>query len=134
MSVRIIALRRGKTGDTQSFSKAQARDPTIVALVREVMRPEAADLMRVHVLSDPANVHQFACAFENVFGFLSRPTIDTDMGRLVVAVGNFTDTIGEPFPVSIPILDFEGHFTTLIRRRDAETYGFATHPLSPDTV
>jgi hypothetical protein len=52
----------------------------------------------------------------------------------VVAVGNFTDTIGEPFSVSIPILDFEGHFTTLIRRRDAETYGFATHPLSPDTV
>jgi hypothetical protein len=90
--------------------------------------------MRVHILSDPANVHQFACAFENVFGFFSRPTIDTDSGRAVVAVGNFTDTISEPFPVSIPILNFEGHFTTLIQRRDAETYGFATHPLSPDTV
>jgi hypothetical protein len=90
--------------------------------------------MRVHVLSDPANVHQFACAFENVFGFLTRPTIDTNSDGVIVAVGNFTDTIGEPFPVSIPIRDFEGHFTTLIRRKDADTYGFATHSISPDTV
>jgi hypothetical protein len=134
MSARIIALRRGKTGDNQSFSKARARDPAIIVLVQSVLRPETADSMRAHVLSDPANVHQFACAFGDAFGFFSRPTLDTNSDRVVVAVGNFTDTIGEPFPVSIPILDFEGHFTTLIRRRDAETYGFATHPLSPDTV
>jgi hypothetical protein len=90
--------------------------------------------MRVRVLSDPVNVHQFACAFEDAFGFFSRPTINTNLDRVIVAVGNFTDTIGKPFPVSIPILDFEGHLTTLIWRRDAETYGFATHPLLPDTV
>jgi hypothetical protein len=130
---RILALRRGKAGDVQSFSKARAPDPAKVALIEGTLRPATDGTLRIHVLSDTANVHQFACSFGDVVGYLTRPTIVLSEGIYVVT-GNFTDTIGEPFPCSIPIEEFEGHFTTLVRRSDAEKYGFAIHPKAPDTV
>jgi hypothetical protein len=130
---RILALRRGKTGDVQSFSRARAPDPAKLALIEGTLRPAANGTLRLHILSDPCNVHQFACSFGGAVGFLTRPTIVVSNGNYVVT-GNFTDTIGEPFPCSIPIEEFEGHFTTLVRRRDAERYGFAIHHVAPDTV
>jgi hypothetical protein len=129
----ILALRRGKTGDVQSFSRARAPDPAKLALIKGTLHPAANGTLRLHILSDPCNVHQFACSFGGAIGFLTRPTIVVADGNYVVT-GNFTDTIGEPFPCSIPIEEFKGHFTTLIRRRDAEKYGFAIHPVAPDTM
>jgi hypothetical protein len=130
---RILALRRGKTGDVQSFLKARAPDPAKVTLIEETLHPAANSTLCIHVLSNPSNVHQFACAFGGAVGYFTRPTIVLSEGICVVR-GNFTDTIGEPFPCSIPTDEFEGYFTTLVRRRDAETYGFAIHPIARDTV
>lgn len=134
MSSRILALRRGKTGEVQSFSQARPFDPAVVDLVQSTVSLGINPALRTQVLSDPANVHQFACAFGDTFGFFTRPAIVAGDGGAMIVVGNFTDTLGEPLPAWVPLAEFQGHFTTLVRRGDAQTFGLPTHPAMPDTV
>ena len=134
MSSRIIAIRRGKNGETQNLSLTRGLDPAIVTLLQGTLKPTMNSSHRHQILCDPSNVQQFACLFGNTVGFLSRPTLVIDGDDDVVVTGSFTDTLGEPHPVSVPLDDFQGHFTTLVRRADAELYGLAVHPTEPDTV
>ena len=132
MSARVLALRRGKTGDTQNFSRARPADPAIVNLVQSTLGPAVNPAFRQQVLNDPGNVQQFACVFGDTLGFFTRPVIvPVPGGRAeeVAVVGSFTDTIGEAFICSTTLEEFQGNFTTLVRREDAETYSLATHPV-----
>ena len=134
MSTRLLSLRRGKTGTVQNFSLARGADPPGVALLAETLRPTINSARRAQILGDVTNVHQFACVFGGTLGFLTRPQIVTLEGGDTVVLGNFTDTIGEPVPVSVPLGAFQGFFTTLVRAGDAREFNLATHPTAPDTI
>jgi hypothetical protein len=134
MNAHTLALRRGKNGDVQSFSLARPFDPAVAGVIQDTIGPGVNSDYRLQVLSDPGKVHQFACSFLGGFGFFTHPTITTNSTGAVVVVGSFADTLGEPAPCSIPLADFHGHFTTLVRREDAATFGLAVHPVLPDTV
>jgi hypothetical protein len=135
MSSRLLALRRGKTGDTQRFSQSRPFNHDQAALVQTTVGPGLSFPVRSQVLMDPGTVQQFACILGGVFGFFTRPKfVPAPDGTGTLVVGNFTDTIGEPVPYSVTMNDFTGSFTTLVRRGDAETFGLATHPVNPDTV
>jgi hypothetical protein len=134
MSSRLLSLRRGKTGDVQSFSRARPADPAMVALIQSTFGPGINDVLRMQILSDPANVHQFACTFGDTFGFFTRPTVVNAPNGDMIVVGSFTDTIGEPVPCYVPLDEFQGHYTTLVRREDSVTFNLAIHPSTPDTV
>ncbi|CAB9530401.1 unknown protein [Seminavis robusta] len=89
---------------------------------------------RQQVLGDPNNASQFACVWNAKVGILTCPVIITlDNGDPVV-VGDFTDTIGEPFAVSLPVDEFFGFVTTFVRAGDAAHFRLGVHPISPDTV
>lgn len=106
-------------------------------MVQSTLGPAANPAFRQQVLNDPGNVQQFACVFGDTLGFFTRPAIvpvPGGNGEGVAVVGSFTDTIGEAFICSTTLEEFQGNFTTLVRREDAATYSLATHPVEPDTV
>lgn len=134
MTTRVLALRMGKTGDNQRFSTARARSDDNERLLTEAMQPGINPQRRIQLLSDPTHCYQFLCRWTTTTGFITRPSIETmDNGNAVVA-GSYTDTIGQCFPVSVPVADFQGYFTTLVPRGDAERLGLAVYPIVPDTV
>lgn len=135
MTTRLHSLRRGKTGDVQSFSKARPADNAITGLIKSTLGGVNPTL-RTQVLSDPGNVCQFACVFGDCIGFYTRPILVADPvvpGGLMV-LGNFTDTIGEPLPLAVTVQEFQGHFTTLVPLGDAELFDLAIHEMRPDVV
>jgi hypothetical protein len=133
MTTRIIALRRGKTGDIQSFSLARPANPTVTDVLSTTLGG-VNQAFRTQVLGDPANVHQFACVFGDSLGLFTRPTVIPNGTGGFNVLGNFTDTLGEPCPLLVTLAEFQGHFTTLVRKEDAQAFGLATHPTGPDTV
>jgi hypothetical protein len=137
MSTRILSLRRGKNGDVQSFSRARPPHPGTVSMIQSTICPGINDAHRLQIWSDPGNVYQFACVYGDMFGFFTRPVLvpgGVEGDASMLAVGSFTDTIGEPLPCSVKSDDFYGHFTTLVRREDAHAFGLAIHPTTPDTI
>ena len=51
-----------------------------------------------------------------------------------MVLGSFSDTIGLSVPVTVPLTDFEGFFTTLVAGGDAEAMDLTIHPTAPDVV
>jgi len=134
MTTRVISLRRGKNGDTQAFSLARPADSSAVTLLEETLGPAINSSRRHQILGDSSNVYQFACLWGTSVGYLTRPTIVTGVNGEAVVTGNFTDAIGEPYPVAIPLEAFQSYVTTLIRQGDATTFQLAVHPTTPDVV
>lgn len=134
MNSRMLSLRRGKTGDVQNFSRARTADDTTRRLLESTLGADLNAAHRRQILDDPSNVHQFACVFGSVVGFLTRPTMMVDDDGDTLVVGNFTDTIGEPMSVTVPLEDFVGSVTTLVPRGAATTFGLSIYPANPDTI
>jgi hypothetical protein len=111
-------------------------DPSLVATLERTMGPNVNEHSRTAVLSDPLNVSQFACFFDDTtFGFFTRPVVVPGANGTVSIVGNFTNTIGDPSPFVVPLDDeFMGHFTTLVHKADSNLYNLAVHPRDPDTL
>ena len=136
MTSRQLALNRGKTGDVQRFSLARPADPARCQLLQETLAENIHAERRNQILNDPTNCFQYACRWGDSIGFLTRPTLVTlpGAGGNTVVHGNFTDTIGQAFPVSIPLTEFRGSFTTLVRREDALQLNLSVHPKEPATI
>jgi len=47
-------------------------------------------------------------------------------------VGSFTDTIGQVFPVAVPLDDFDGFFSTLVCKADAARFNLPIYPIQPE--
>ena len=135
MSTRQLSVRRGKTGDVQRFSLARPFSPSTAQLLRETLSEDINEQRRSQILNDPTVCFQYACRWAGSVGFLTRPVFVTppDGGDTVV-LGSFSDTLGFSVPVTIPVTDFEGFFTTLVPRGDAEAMGLSIHPVAPDVV
>ena len=136
MTSRVLALNRGKTGDVHRFSLARPADPQRCLLLRETLREGIHTERRNQILNDPTNCFQYACRWGDSVGFLTRPTLvcSPDGGADTIVVASFTDTIGQAFPVTIPLSDFRGSFTTLVRREDAQQLNLSIHPTEPATI
>ena len=136
MSSRILALRHGKTGDVQRFSLARPVDLPKQNLLREAILEDTNSEPHAQILSDPLVCYQFACRWGDLVGFLTKPTIVTTEGDnpVTLILASFSDTIGQSFPVSVPIEDFLGAFTTRVTRSDAEQLRLSVHPTAPATV
>lgn len=136
MTSRLIALRRGKTGDVQNFSLAREANPSKIVLVQDTLRESINAQRRQQILSDPTTCFQFACRWNDSFGFFTRPTIVTlpgDAGDTVVC-GSFSDTLGRVYPAQVALADFQGYFTTLIPRGEAERFHLSMHHQEPGTI
>ena len=136
MSARLLAVRRGKVGENQSFSRARDPVPATNRLIQDALGPTANVEVRRQLFGDPGSVCQFAICWGQSVGFLTRPrVVDRPVGDGgPIVVGHFTDTIGEPCPVSVSLDNFTGFVTTLVRRADAEALGLGIHPTPPDAV
>lgn len=128
---RLATISRGRCAENQRFSAVQPYSADVAQVLIEAVGPTANGPRRDQILGDPTVVSQFVMAWDTNLGFLTRPRIITD-GTFVI--GNFTDTLGEPHPVSMTSEFFRGAFTTLVRRADAEALGLAIHPTTPDTI
>ena len=133
-SPRILAINRGKTGPNQSFSKVRLADDAATTLLLSALGPDTSEQRRQQLFGDPTYVYQFAYPWDDRIGMITRPSITPLGDDRDVVVGSFTDTIGEPFPVRLSIDSYQGFFTTLVRKGDAEALGLAVHPTSPDLV
>ena len=102
MSTRVALLSRGKGSPTKTFSASRAVDPSVSALILKTLAPGTNSARREQILGDPTMVQQFVCYWEGSVGFFTRPLLVTDSDGDTFAVGNFTDTIGEPYPVAVP--------------------------------
>ena len=136
MTTRLIALRRGKTGETQRFSEARPADPAKIALLQSTVVEVINHDLRSQILADPLNCFRFACRWGDDVGFLTRPKLVTPEGDnpAPIVLGSFSDTIGQACPVSLSLDDFRGSFTTLVRRADAIALGLSTHPSEPSKI
>ena len=135
MSTRQLSIRRGKTGDVQRFSLARPFSAATAQLLRETLSEDANEQRRSQILNDPTLCFQFACRWGGSVGLFTRPTIVTpEGGGDPLVLGSFSDTLGLSVPVSVPLVDFEGYFTTLVPRGDAEALGLSIHPTAPDVV
>ena len=135
MSTRQLSIRRGKTGDVQRFSLARPFSPATTQLLRETLSEDINEQRRSQILNDPTLCYQYACRWGGSVGFLTRPTVVVpDGGGDPIVIGSFSDTLGLSVPVSVPLIDFEGFFTTLVPRADAEASGLSIHPTAPDVV
>ena len=133
MTTRVRTIQRGKVVPNQRFSAVRPiRDATFRTLL-DVLSPTVNAQRRTQILGDPTYCHQFAYVWGRAVGFVTRPRI-TDHDGNVIVVGNFTDTIGEPCPISLPLGVFQGFFTTLVRKGDAEALRLTIHPMAPDTI
>lgn len=135
MTSRILALRRGKNGDVQSFSAARPANPGTAALLRSTLGGGLTPAVRAQILADPGNVTQFAGIFGETAAYLTRPVLTQEVAdNTFWFVGNVTDTIGEPCPAKLGMPEFTSHIVTLVRRGDAIALGLAIHPAAPDTL
>jgi hypothetical protein len=135
MTSRILALRRGKNGDVQSFSAARPVNPGTAALLRSTLGGSLTPAVRAQILADPGNVTQFAGIFGETAAYLTRPVVTLEVAdNTFWFVGNVTDTIGEPCPAKLGMPEFASHIVTLVRRGDAIALGLAIHPAAPDTL
>ncbi|CAB9526588.1 hypothetical protein SEMRO_1852_G301700.1 [Seminavis robusta] len=114
MSARQLSLSRGKNGPVQAFSTSRAVDPVVAQLLQRTLQPGMNTNHRQQVLSDPGNVFQFACVWNEKVGLITRPTIVTNSQGAAMVVGDFTDSIGEPHIAQMPLYDFFGFVTTLV--------------------
>ena len=134
MNARQLALTRGKTGNNQRFSTSRPVDQTKNLLLQSALVETMNNERRSQILNDPMNTYQFACRWDDNVGFLTRPTLVPGEGGNVVVCGSFTDTIGQVFPVSLPLEEFRGYFTTLVPRGVANRFNLSIHPQEPSTV
>jgi len=69
------------------------------------------------------------------FGFFTRPVINQSVdGNTQWVVGSFTDTIGQVFPVTVPLDEFDGFFTTLVCKDDVARFNLPIYPMEPEEV
>ena len=135
MSISALSLRRGKGGDTQHFSLAAVPNPAKVTLLELTLTEGVSAARRSQVWADPTNCSQFVCRWDTSFGFFTRPVISQRVdGNTQWVVGSFTDTIGQVFPVAVPLDEFDGFFTTLVRKDDAARFNLPIYPMEPEEV
>ena len=79
-------------------------------------------------------IYQYLCVYNNVVGYFTNPTILDRPGEDPVVAGSFSDTLGTPVPVIVPMEAFLGRFTTLVRKGDSANLGLPVHPTDPDMI
>ena len=135
MTSRLLAsIRKGKTGDVQQFSKVKTRSDQVESRLLETFRSSISDRSRTQILFDTTLVTQVVILYDGAVGMLTRPIIVEPPNDEPVVVGSFSDTIGQVYPMSIPLETYMGHFTSLVPAGEATLYSLPTHPTSPDTV
>lgn len=133
MTTRARTIQRGKIVANQRFSAARTTNDATFRTIIDAINPLTSAQRRSQILGDTTLVHQFAYVWDQTAGFITRPRFSTHDGHEGI-VGNFTDVIGEPCPVSLPLGFYQDFFTTLVRRGDAETLGLTIYPTAPDTI
>jgi hypothetical protein len=135
MTSRQLSVTRGRNGTVKRFSRVRVPVPATTRLLLNTLEADINNRLRDQILSDPTYVYQFACHWGDNVGYLTRPMVSQDetTGNAQVT-GSFSDTIGQCYPVTVSLDTFQGHFTTLVRRGDAEALSLSIHPTSPDTI
>jgi len=136
MSIRALSLHRGKGGDTQNFSRSATANPSKITLLQDTLTDGVTTARRSQIWADPTNCSQFACRWRNSFGFFTRPVVSERVSKdgFQWMVGSFTNTIGQVFPVAVPLDDFDGFFTTLVRKADATRFNLPIYPRQPEAI
>ena len=134
MTSRLLAINRGKTGPNQSFSLVRPADPSASDLLLGALGSDSNEQRRQQLFGDPTYVFQFAYPWDDVVGLVTRPRITPTGAGPDTVIGHWSDAIGEPSPIRLSIDSYQGFFTTLVRRGDAEALGLAMHPTAPDTI
>ena len=110
------------------------RNAAAQALLLDTLQHDVPFPRRWQFWSDPSRVSQFAAVYDHHVGFLTRPQLLAVPNQDDIAVGSFSDTIGECVPVSVSGESLMSWFTTLVRRADAEALGLEIHPIAPEGV
>ena len=99
------------------------------------MSSTIGDDRRDQILNDSSFVSQYAFPWNSKICYLTRPMyVPSESADSTVVLGSASDVIGSVFPVVIPKAAFQGFFTSLVRKDDAEEFKLAVHPKAPDTV
>ena len=110
-------------------------NPAKVTLLEATLTEGVSPAQRSLVWSDPTNSSQFVCCWDTSFGFFTRPVISQRVdGDTHWVIGSFTDTIGQVFPVAVPLDEFDGFFTTLVRKDDVARFNLPIYPMEPEEV
>ena len=135
MTTRQLYVARGRASDTRHFSKARFPDPTKARLVVETLSNKLDEDRRDQILNDSSICSQFAFPWDSQVCFLTRPEYVSVPGSTSTAVlGSASDRLGNVYPVLVPKVAFQGFFTSLVRKDDAEHFSLAQHPTAPDSI
>ena len=132
--IRASAIARARALADQSVSGNRNPDPALSRIVLEAIQPLTNDERRRQVLADPTMCTQFAIKWGSIVGTLTLPTVREEIRGQPEVTGNFTDTLGQPAPVTMEVDRFRSYFTTLLPRGEAEALGLAIHSTAPDTL
>ena len=128
-----VYIARGRSSSTRRYSQARQPNSAIFKTVLETFSNDTLEERREQILRDSAYVAQFACPWNDKVGFLTRPEFTTKDGNTVI-LGSYSDQIGNVYPVLLSTNQFQGFFTTLVRKDDALEFGLVQHPSPPDTI
>jgi len=125
---RQATINRGRNGPIQRFSLSQAPNLSATTDLLATLTSACGEHRREQLLLDPTKCYQFACVWGDTIGFLTRPEVYLNAAGQPVVIGSFSDTIGTVTAVTVPIADFRGSFTSLVRAADAEHFDLPRHP------
>lgn len=134
------ARAEGKTHEVQTVSMAMAVDPPDedASLLRAWFNPEGvSDPVKLAILSDHDHFQQFLVPLGSRFVLVTCVQVDTDPDdpEELVVIGSMADELGQVTPVCFPLLaTFLSGFTSLVSRKDAETFGLSTAAGVPGQV
>lgn len=130
---RALNISLGRDGPIQRFSLAKQPDPLISDEVLRTLRSTTHARVKAQTLSDPTKCSQFAMAWGDTVGFLTRPVIIDNPPAAPSVLASWSDHIGTCVPVMITLDDFQGSFTSLAPRRVVMAYHLPHHPQDPAT-
>ena len=118
----------GHNGPIQRYSLSQAPNLSATTALLSTLTSACPPHRREQLLLDPTRCYQFACVWGDSIGFFTRPEVYLNALGETLVVGSFSDTIGTITAVNVPIADFQGSFTSLVRTADAEHFDLPRHP------
>jgi hypothetical protein len=126
--------RRGRASGKTTFTGSDSFTPENMAVILSTFHRDMDQNIRQALLTDPANVLQYRCIWNNKLCFFTRPTLVVSPTGETAMIGTMTDDIGVAVPASIPVEQFYAWFTTLVSRADATTFNLPVALEAPDTL
>ena len=134
MFSQLSLINLGRSSEVRRVSRSRNPHGPTESKIGETLHGNISSHRRSQILFDPSVVYQFLCVYDGTVGYFTHPVIMDQEGGDPIVAGSFSDTLGHPVPMTIPLDIFLSRFTTLVRKGDAASFNLPSHPTDPDMI